>query len=122
MPGSILRSSWQRRLRSRIDAEQFKAENIKALDPIPLQGIGIEGFLRSFIKPKIQEWRACPALDRLKADKLHRELYSITSPALNRIPPTISVNQWTPERNLPTTINAVKAARVQRMTFQNVGL
>ena len=37
------------------------------------------------------------------------EKYVVTIPELKSAPPTISVTQCTPERNLPITVNAVKA-------------
>ena len=36
--------------------------------------------------------------------------YIVTSAALSSSPPTMSLNQWTPERKRATTINAVNAA------------
>ena len=44
------------------------------------------------------------------------EAYISTSLALSKMPPTISVNQCTPDTSLPNTINAAKARVIIWMT------
>ena len=46
-------------------------------------------------------------------------LYANTADALRKIPPMMSVSQWTPERSLPNTINAINTFMPQLIHRRN---